>query len=184
MVPNKYPAVELDLGHASVLLRGAIDRIDELHDGTLAIVDYKTGSPYKYGDDTGTYHGGRRLQHALYTHAVEQLLERPVTDAAYHFTSRKGRGDRVVYERDRLDRWPEILQELFDLIASGSFAPPFDEDPPCRICDFQLLCRVAEDAFGNIVSPPVDWARANNVMMPEYAPLQRLRRIDGEADSR
>jgi len=173
-------AIELKVGGGSAWLRGAVDRIDELPDAGLAIVDYKTGSPYMYGEATGTYKGGARLQHALYAAAVEQGMERAVERAAYHFPTRRGRGDRVAYERRRLDRWPLILEQLFDMIGAGWFPPPFDENPPCKICDFQSLCRVSIDRWGKLDAPPVEWAKENNHLKPEYQPLQRIRRIDDE----
>jgi hypothetical protein len=102
-----------------------------------------------------------------------------VARAAYHFPTLKGRGDRIGYERERLDRWPRILAELFDMIGAGWFPPPFDDDPPCRICDFQAICRVSVDRFNKLSSPPVDWAKENNALKAEYEPLQRIRRIEG-----
>jgi ATP-dependent helicase/nuclease subunit B len=174
--------IELQVGDGSVRLRGAVDRIDELPGGELAIVDYKTGSAYRYGESSGTWDGGRRLQHALYAAAVEQGLQKNVARAVYHFPTLKGRGDRAPYAREQLRRWPEILERLFDMVAAGHFLPPFDKDPPCKICDYQALCRVSVDRFGNVTSPPVDWARENNALKPEYEALQRLRRIDGGDD--
>jgi ATP-dependent helicase/nuclease subunit B len=177
--PGVAPAAELRLpSGAAVYLRGAVDRIDELPGGKLAIVDYKTGGTWGYGEESGVYSGGRRLQHALYTHAVEQLFGRRVERAAYHFPTRKGEGHRLPYERARLDRWPEILEQLFDMIAAGWFPPPFDKEVPCKFCDFKAICRVREDNFGKVHSPPVAWAQANNLLLAEYTPLQRIRKID------
>lgn len=173
-------AIELRIGGGSAWLRGAVDRIDELPDGELAIVDYKTGSPYMYGEATGTYKGGARLQHALYAAAVEQGMGRSVERAAYHFPTRKGRGDRVPYERHRLDRWPFILEQLFDMVGAGWFPPPFDDNPPCKICDFQSLCRVSVDRWGKLDAPPVTWAQENHHLKREYEPLQRIRKVDDE----
>ncbi len=173
-------AVELQVGGGSAWLRGAVDRVDELADGSLAIVDYKTGSAFMYGRATGTYKGGARLQHALYTAAVEQSMGRDVARAAYHFPTVKGRGDRAEYERERLDRWPFILEQLFDMLAEGWFPPPFDADPPCRICDYQAVCRVTINRYGKLDSPLVEWASQNNGLNPEYVPLQRIRRVDEE----
>lgn len=175
-----HDAIELPVGTGTVFLRGAVDRVDELDSGELAIVDYKTGSVWGYGEAAGTYKGGTRLQHALYTQAIERGLGRKVAQAAYHFPTRKGRGDRATYLRPQLDRWDQILGQLFDMIGAGWFPPPYDDNPPCKICDFQALCRVSEDNFGNITSPPVEWAKENNALKPEYEPLQRLRKIDTE----
>jgi len=177
------PEIELRLGEDTVFLRGAVDRIDELDGDALGIVDYKTGSAFKFRDNTGTYNGGARLQHALYTEAVESGMGRRVARAEYQFPTVKGDPRRAHYERALLHRWPEILTQLFDMVAAGHFLPPFDEDAPCRICDFTSMCRVTEDRYGNRTSPPVLWAAENHMLKPEYEPLLRIRRIDGDDEA-
>ena len=176
------PEVELLLGDDAVYLRGAVDRIDELDGEALGIVDYKTGSAFKFRPNTGTYNNGSRLQHALYSQAVEQILERPVAQAEYQFPTVKGDPRRALYERALLDRWPEILMALFDMIAAGHFLPPFDDNPPCKICDFKSVCRVSEDRYGKQTSPPVEWAKENHALKPEYEPMLRLRHIDDDGE--
>ena len=179
---DERPEGALRIGDLVVSRRGAGDRIDERTDGRLGIVDYKTGSSFAYRGNTGTYNRGTRLQHALYTQAVEQIFERPVAQAEYQFPTRKADGHRAPFPRPALDRWSEILTDLFDMIAAGHFLPPFDDDPPCKICDFRPMCRVTEDRFGKLTVPPVAWAQQNNAFKTEYAPLQRLRRVDDNGD--
>ena len=170
-------AARLELPSGEVFLRGAVDRVDELEDNKLRIVDYKTGGTYDYRDGTGTYDGGRRLQHALYTAAIEQHLQRRVEVAEYHCPTVKGEGSRFDYARERLSRWPEILENLFDLIGDGLFLAPPDKEAPCKFCDYRAICRVSE-RFGKLISPPVEWARNNAHLLEQFEPLLRVRRID------
>jgi ATP-dependent helicase/nuclease subunit B len=171
------PPAQLQLRDATVLLRGAVDRIDELDSGGLRIVDYKTGGTYAFGEASGIYDGGRRLQHALYTHAVEQHLERNVDNTEYHLPTLKGEGSRFPYSRDQLDKWPQVLDDLFDMIGSGFFPAPPDQEPPCTFCEFRRVCRVRGE-FRNTVSPPVEWSIEQAPMLPQYDPLRRVRTID------
>ena len=55
-------------------LRGRIDRIDRLADGSYEVVDYKTGGVFLRRGLAGTFAGGRQLQHALYALAATELL--------------------------------------------------------------------------------------------------------------
>jgi ATP-dependent helicase/DNAse subunit B len=57
-------AVILELEQGQLHLRGAIDRVDENLQG-VHVVDYKTGVPWGLEGGSGTFDGGRRLQHAL-----------------------------------------------------------------------------------------------------------------------
>ena len=170
-------AARLGVGDAVVKLRGAVDRIDNADDGLLRIVDYKTGGTWGYKQSSGIYAGGTRLQHALYTAAVEQRLGEGVQRAEYHFPTRKGGSQVIGYEREQLDRWPEILETLLDMVAAGHFPPPPDEQTPCRFCDFRTVCGVKDFPSG-VVSPPAQWARGHSGFIPEFAPLLRLRKID------
>lgn len=171
------PAAELSVPGGTLRLRGAVDRIDDLRPG-LRIVDYKTGSRYGYGEGTGTYRGGRRLQHALYSQATELLLGRQVVSAEYHFPTHKGEAGTESYRRSQLDRWPRILASLLEMVAAGDFPPAEDDDDlPCRFCDFRPVCRVTEE-YGRIVSPPVEWGKRHFQALDEYEPLRRVRQID------
>jgi RecB family exonuclease len=66
------PPLEIDLDGEKVLLRGLIDRIDQNADGSLRVVDYKTGSTHLTKEDL--IHG-RRLQLPLYALAAKEALK-------------------------------------------------------------------------------------------------------------
>jgi hypothetical protein len=52
----------------TLAVRGRADRVDELPDGTLRVVDYKTGRAGRFAKDPkgGAFNGGRQLQPAIY----------------------------------------------------------------------------------------------------------------------
>lgn len=59
--------VEIDLGGGLTFrIAGRIDRIDKVGPSEFQILDYKTGGFWR-DDWKGTFNGGRRLQHALYS---------------------------------------------------------------------------------------------------------------------
>ncbi|HTU01925.1 MAG TPA: PD-(D/E)XK nuclease family protein, partial [Candidatus Sulfotelmatobacter sp.] len=125
-------------------LRGQIDRIDRLADGSYEVVDYKTGRPWLPGGLSATFAGGRQLQHALYAVAARHLLWRRdptarVGVSTYYFPTGRGNGRRV--SRPQADPGPvsAVLRDLFDLLAGGAFvATPDDGD--CRYCEFHRAC--------------------------------------------
>lgn len=72
-------AVTLSAGSETFFLRGSIDRVDRLADGSCGIVDYKTGDPGRLEREKD-YH----LQHYLYKAAQRALDERfDIQDAGY-----------------------------------------------------------------------------------------------------
>jgi ATP-dependent helicase/nuclease subunit B len=172
--------VELDVGGERPLrLRGRVDRLDALETGGLRVVDYKTGRRRGY-HVASPFDGGRRLQHFLYSLAVERL--RPgerVELAEYHFPTRRGENEVASFPRATLGPGHAVLATLLDMARRGRFLPTENKDD-CRYCDFAPVCRVAINDWGGAESPRARWARLHAPGLVEYGPLLRLRA--GEAE--
>jgi len=136
--------VTVDLGGGvRFLLRGRIDRLDRLPDGTVEVVDYKTGR-YRPDDWAGTFAGGRVLQHALYALAARQLLQghypqARVTSSTYYFPTVRGQGQRVPRPQADPGAVAVVVRDLFGLLAGGTFLHTANERD-CRYCEFHRAC--------------------------------------------
>jgi RecB family exonuclease len=162
-------AVRIKLRAGEILVSGAIDRIDR-HDEGFVVIDYKTGSAGRFGRPQAVFHGGRRLQHALYS-AVTRELFGNVVRAEYHFPTHRGETRVERFEERELRRARRILDALLDLTATGHFHPTNDAED-CRHCDYRRICRVREQP-GGIQSPMAKWARQTDA--PELWVMRRLR---------
>ena len=158
-------------------LRGAIDRVDEDLEG-LRVVDYKTGVARDFAG-TGTYHGGRRLQHALYAHVAERRLGGMVRRAGYHFPTIRGENREVMFDRLSLAAITTLLDRMLDGVAAGGFVPT-DKADDCRFCDFGAICRVRESGYGKVQSALADWSEEhlNAGLWPAFAHLKRVRKFE------
>ena len=174
--PEAELPVEVAVAGGTIALRGAVDRVDRGRSG-LVVVDYKTGGATRYSPDKKVFHGGRRLQHILYTLAVEQLRGEAVESMVYLFPGRKGRNDRKVFTRKEMEPGGEMVGALLDLVRNGQFLPSEDPDD-CRFCDYAAVCRVQEDGR-KLNSPPAEWARERLATEPELLPLRRIRQWEG-----
>jgi hypothetical protein len=137
--------VTIDLGDGlRFKLRGRIDRLDKLADGTYEAVDYKTGSAFLPGGLSATFAGGRQLQHALYALAAVELLRETDGQArvvgSYYFPTRRGSRERQVRPASTQVQAAEVLRDLFDLLAAGAFVHTPDEDKDCKFCEFSRAC--------------------------------------------
>jgi ATP-dependent helicase/nuclease subunit B len=170
--------VPLHTPGGTIRLRGAIDRVDRDLEG-LRVVDYKTGVPRDFAA-TGSFNGGRRLQHALYAHVAEHLLDGSVTLAGYHYPTIRGENDAVMFDRLSLAGVTTLLDHMLDGVAAGSFVPT-DRADDCKFCDFASVCRVSETTYGNTVSPLADWSEQhlNAGVWPAFAHLKRTRKFEG-----
>lgn len=68
---REQPALELDLPQGAVQVRGLIDRLDRRSDGSLRVIDYKTGRSHL---GVTELHRGRRIQLPLYALAAQEAL--------------------------------------------------------------------------------------------------------------
>ena len=154
--------VEIGPGLA-VRIAGRIDRLDQIGTQRFEIVDYKTGR-FWHQDWTGTFAGGRRLQHALYGLAAAELLRRQyksavIAGAQYYFPSAKGWQKRVRIAAPSLAATAGVLADLRDVIASGIFIHAQDRDSDCKFCDFGRACgkdaheRAKEKAGESVLGP-------------------------------
>ena len=139
--------VPMPLGDGRVVrFRGKADRVDEADDGTLHVVDYKTGK-FRREDrlrQDDPLLGGRRLQLPVYGLAARSFRGRPdaPVKAEYWFVSAGAGDERMGYAVDDvvLDRMGTTLAAVVDGIARGVFpnhptagsTSPWNE---CWFCD-------------------------------------------------
>jgi len=160
-----YP---LDDG-TSLGVRGRVDRVDLMPDGTLRVVDYKTGSARGYGNNpkAGPFNGGRRLQPALYVPAIAAALRRAVSRFEYRFPTERGQNEIVAYGEASLEPAKAIISELVAQTRAGAFVPTNDA-ADCAYCDYMTICRVARSGR-NVISPRAAWAKEFGPAHAEYA---------------
>ena len=135
---DRPAVVTLPSGRA-LPVRGLVDRVDRRPDGSLALVDYKTGSHRPVHKDD-LLAAGTRLQLALYAVAAEQHLGAPVATVEYRYV----RADRNKVEElsapDHVAALGPVLEHLVDTVEHGQFLPGAHPTgmpgrPSCFVCD-------------------------------------------------
>lgn len=172
---TEHPETAVDVGGGPILVRGRIDRVDAVAGDQLDLIDYKTGRTGYHGRSTGIYHGGRRLQHALYALAAESILGRRVRRFDYRFPTVKGENERRSFQRAELERGVDVIERLLDLVAEGTFVPT-DDAADCRICDYRAICRARRGyRRGDVETVPVDWVKQHGEGVEEYRAFRAIR---------
>jgi ATP-dependent helicase/nuclease subunit B len=121
-------ALNLPDGRA-VRFHGYADRVDVADDGTLHVLDYKTGKAdtYRGLSEDNPDAQGQLLQLAVYGQAARLLHGTPETpvQAEYWFVSSRGRFDRIGYSVTPavLAHIGETLQSMVNGIEAGVFPP-------------------------------------------------------------
>lgn len=179
-VLSAVPAIETDLAslyprahkpvlfeHAfefefhKTLFKGRIDRVDQLDDGSVVLIDYKTGAT---GFSPEHVLKGNHFQALVYLMAAEKVLQKPVAGVLF-YDLRQSEVRRGLVRTEALapgatkkltrghaltsDRYDAVVEQgvahlrtVCDAIASGDFAPqPSAQN--CSQCDFAQHCRHA-----------------------------------------
>ncbi len=148
---TEHPPAEVALPDGRRLLfRGAVDRIDQSADGSLVVIDYKTGKGASYSVvDKDRLDRGRKLQLPLYADAARRALGTPdaEVEAYYWFVEDSGRkawrGGPV--DPPVQERFENVVATLVDGIESGTFPANPGQDAffgptNCGFCDYQRVC--------------------------------------------
>jgi hypothetical protein len=149
-----HPPAEVGLADGRRLhFRGMVDRIDRAVDGSLLVIDYKTGKGTSYRPvDDDRLDRGRRLQLPIYADAARRSFptdegDAPEVDAYYWFVEESGRkawrGGPV--DGDVQHRFESVVGTIVDGIEAGTFpANPGEEaylgPSHCGFCDYDRIC--------------------------------------------
>ncbi len=127
----------------TVNLRGAIDRVDECADGSLHVLDYKTGKPGTVSDDD-PHDGGKRLQLLLYALAAAHELGRDPTTVFSGYWFLKAKPEKQITGYVTGHGVTTSVLDVVDLIVEGIRRGVFPQHPEpttrtnfvaCEYCD-------------------------------------------------
>ncbi len=114
-------------------IRGAIDRVDKLEDGTVEIVDYKTGRVKDKLDARD------KRQLMIYQLALESNFNYKVSKLSYYFLDKEGCKTSFVASEKKLEKLQDDLQKEMKQIKSLDFTPT-PNSRVCSYCDFNQIC--------------------------------------------
>jgi RecB family exonuclease len=120
-------------------LRGRVDRVDRLADGSDAeyeLIDYKTSrpkTPEQLADD---------VQLSLYALAAREAWQLDSSRQAYYYVL-----DDLKVPVPRSERDAESVKDIVLEVGEGILAQAFEPTPSqaaCSICDYRIVCPAAE----------------------------------------
>jgi len=123
----------LKIGEATI--KGRIDRLDKLPDGTYAIVDYKTGNPKSL--DEIKKDRALRNQLVLYKLAAEECLGVKISKMSFWYLEGQAVVEVPFNPKDQIALKEEIMNTIGDLKKSKFIATPGFH---CRFCDYRSIC--------------------------------------------
>jgi len=113
------------------IIKGTIDRVDKLADGTLEIIDYKTGKP-KIKLDFNT-----KRQLILYQLFLEEFFKTKVSALSFYYLE-SGNKNTFIPTEQEIDRLKIEVQAEITEIKKRQFTPK--PSMMCEFCEFKTIC--------------------------------------------
>jgi superfamily I DNA/RNA helicase/RecB family exonuclease len=119
------------------LLRGRVDRVDQLPGGEYELIDYKTGRPKSAAQLA------EDVQLSLYAVGAREAWSLDASRQAYYYVL----DDEKVSVEDEAGDRAEWIREVATEVAEGILSQGFEPTPSyaaCSACDYRLMCPAAE----------------------------------------
>jgi DNA helicase-2/ATP-dependent DNA helicase PcrA len=114
-------------------IKGRVDRIDQLTDGKVEIIDYKTGTP----KDAGSLKSEDKKQLLLYQIVVSRLFGLAPERLTYWYLEDGSTVSFLGAEKDVV-KLEEEMEKQIERIREGNFEPK--PGLHCQFCDFAAIC--------------------------------------------
>ena len=118
------------------LLRGRVDRVDRLADGSYELIDYKTGKA-KTAEQLR-----QDVQLSIYQMGAREAWGVETSAQSYWYVL-DGEKVPVRHSAEELDRVRETVTEIGEGIMRHDFEPSPSPDL-CPFCDYRIVCPAAE----------------------------------------
>jgi len=115
--------------------KGFIDRVDELPDGGVEVIDYKTGTPkdQKFTD--------KSIQLHLYAIACQEVLNLEPRLLSFYFLTSNEKVSAIC-SHENIDETRAFIADTVKKIKSHHFEP--NPGRRCRWCDYRIICPAAK----------------------------------------
>ena len=118
------------------LLRGRVDRVDRLPDGSYELIDYKTGKV------KGERELREDVQLSLYQMGARDSWRLPTSAQSYYYVLENEKVP-VEHSEEELERVRTTVAEVGEGILAQAFEPQPSREI-CPFCDYRIICPAAE----------------------------------------
>src|SRR5262249_25772604 len=115
-------------------VRGAVDEVLTLADGTMAPFDYK------FAEDPGQVYHNQKVQSALYGLLIQETFQVPVRWGFICYTRSHHRVVELEHNEDDFAEARQTVAEVLSIIQTGLFPRATSWKARCADCCYRNIC--------------------------------------------
>lgn len=127
-------AVSVYLASPRIRVRGIVDEVLELSDGTMAPLDYKYAEFSEYTYKT------HKFQSVMYAMLIEEIYKKPVKKGFICYVKNGASLKEISYEPSDFEDTKTLLSEIFDVISKGYYPKKTKFSNRCIDCCYRNIC--------------------------------------------
>lgn len=117
-----------------IRVRGVIDEVVTLADGSMAPLDYKYTEYRDYLFET------HKIQSVLYAMLINETYQRPVNKGYICYAKDRVRSKEVIYKEADFKYAQEVVEEIFSVIMRGYYPKKTRYANKCIDCCYRNIC--------------------------------------------
>ncbi|MBI4650177.1 CRISPR-associated protein Cas4 [Candidatus Desantisbacteria bacterium] len=126
--------VSVYIASRNLRIRGIVDEVLELNDGTLAPLDYKFA---EYNDFTfETY----KIQSVLYALLIMENYNKPVKKGFICYIKSSNKIKEIIYSEQDICYTKDVINEIFNIILKGYYPKKTKYQNKCIDCCYRNIC--------------------------------------------
>lgn len=122
------------LASLQLRVRGIVDEILTLSDGTMSPLDYKYA---EFQDFTFKTH---KVQSTLYAMLIDKIYDKPVKKGYICYVKKGSKIKEIVYNRADFEYAHATLDEIFNVIQKGYYPKKTKNTARCIDCCYKNIC--------------------------------------------
>lgn len=115
-------------------VRGAVDEVLTLADGSMAPFDYK------FAEDRGCVYINQKMQSVLYGLLIQEAFQKPVHRGFLCYLRSKHKVVTIEFNDDDFREAETVLREVLEVIQTGRFPRATSSKARCRDCCYRNIC--------------------------------------------
>lgn len=130
----KKKEINVYLASPHIHVRGLVDEVLYLHDGSMAPFDYKYAECEDYLFDT------HKVQLTLYGMLIKEIYNKPVIKGYLCYVQSNSKTREIIFSEEHFEIALKTLNEIFSVMEKGYFPQKTSSKAKCTDCCYKNIC--------------------------------------------